>query len=260
MPRPRTSRRDALRVISARSWPDATRIFTGSQCPGPLVPPRATRLAPMRARPSACANQLDLRRRDWQRPLGRRQSPPGGRTTIEVGTRHAIAGGMRSKRQPHSPEPEARRSEERGTPHDAAGTIVIVDDDEGVGNSVAETLTAEGYRTRYCSRPEAALFEISNGAKASLVVLDLWIPPMGSATFLSRLRGLSPSTPVLLLSGSVRDLQRAQREADAVLLKPVEWTTLVRTVDKLLRSYPSGALSRRPKIGAPARCRSRAPC
>jgi DNA-binding response OmpR family regulator len=158
---------------------------------------------------------------------------------------------MRSKtRAACEPESNAPSPEPRDVALVEPGTlVVIVDDDRELASSVSDFLTLEGYEVRPFATAETALAQIVSGLAPSLVILDLWIPTMGAAEFLRRLRRFTPSTPVLLLSGAVPDLERAGLDANAVLAKPAESTSLVRVVDKLITSHKA----RRPPVRAAAR-------
>ena len=72
------------------------------------------------------------------------------------------------------------------------------------------------------------------GRKPAAIILDQWIAGMSSGEFVRRLRA-SPfaDIPVLMLSGSPAARKLGQ-DLDAVLQKPVENTTLVRAVDRLI--------------------------
>jgi CheY-like chemotaxis protein len=114
------------------------------------------------------------------------------------------------------------------------GTVVmIVDDDLEVRQSVAEILEIEGYEVAPVSSGEAALTALTLGATPSVVILDLWLPGMGSAEFARRLRGLSgPRLPLIVMTAwPSRD--RLDLDADTVLAKPAEAAAIVRAVDKL---------------------------
>ena len=114
---------------------------------------------------------------------------------------------MRSKtRAAREPEVNAPSPEPRNVALVEPGTlVVVVDDDRELASSVSDFLTLEGYEVRPFATAETALAQIVSGLAPSLVVLDLWIPTMGAAEFLRRLRRFTPSTPVLLLSGAVPD-------------------------------------------------------
>jgi len=135
----------------------------------------------------------------------------------------------------------------------ANGTVVmIVDDDLDLRNALADVLTMEGYEARPVRSADAAWAELVAGAKPAAIVLDQWIAGMSSGEFVGRLRASAfADIPLLMLSGAPAARKLAQ-DLDAVLRKPVESTTLVRAVDKLIgarrsppvRAQPSNAAMR----------------
>ena len=133
----------------------------------------------------------------------------------------------------------------------ANGTVVmIVDDDSDLRDCLADVLTMEGYEARPLRSADSAWREMVAGTKPAAIILDQWIAGMSSGEFVRRLRASRfADVPVLMLSGSPAARKLAQ-DLDAVLQKPVENTTLVRAVDKLIgpqrRALPSSA--------GPARC------
>lgn len=119
------------------------------------------------------------------------------------------------------------------------GTVVlVVDDDVEVRQSVADLLTLEGYDARALASADAAWSELALGVRPALIILDLWIQGMSSGEFLRRLR-ISPHsrTPVLVMSG-YKSIDDVEWEVQAILHKPIEATSLVRAVDRLVRSTP----------------------
>ena len=128
----------------------------------------------------------------------------------------------------------------------ANGTVVmIVDDDLDLRSCLADVLTMEGYDARPMRSADSAWAELVAGAKPAAIVLDQWIAGMSSGEFVRRLRGSAfTDIPVLMLSGSPATRKLGQ-DLDAVLRKPVESTTLVRALDKLI-----GA-ERRPALRVP---------
>lgn len=116
-----------------------------------------------------------------------------------------------------------------------SGTIVmIVDDDSDLRDCLADVLSMEGYDARPMRSADSAWTEMARGTKPAAIILDQWIGGMSSGEFVRRLRA-SPfaDVPVLMLSGSPVARKFGQ-DLDAVLQKPVEDTTLVRAVDKLI--------------------------
>jgi DNA-binding response OmpR family regulator len=117
----------------------------------------------------------------------------------------------------------------------ASGTVVmIVDDDSDLRDCLADVLMMEGYEARPLRSADSAWTELVGGTKPAAIILDQWIAGMSSGEFVRRLRA-SPfaDVPILMLSGSPAARKFGQ-DLDAVLQKPVENTTLVRAVDKLI--------------------------
>jgi DNA-binding response OmpR family regulator len=116
-----------------------------------------------------------------------------------------------------------------------SGTVVmIVDDDSDLRDCLADVLMMEGYDARPLRSADSAWREMLGGTKPAAIILDQWILGMSSGEFIRRLRASAfADVPVLMLSGSPAARKLGQ-DLDAVLQKPVETTTLVRTVDKLI--------------------------
>ncbi len=79
-------------------------------------------------------------------------------------------------------------------------TILVVDDEEGVRESVREILTDEGYR----------VIEASDGSKVlglirknhpDLVLLDIWMPELDGIGLLKEIKQREPVVPVIMVSG-----------------------------------------------------------
>ncbi len=115
------------------------------------------------------------------------------------------------------------------------GTLVlIIDDDAVVRDAMVDALTMEGYAAQPASCAEAALALLAAGARPALVIVDLWLPGLGSAGFVRQLRASDDAhIPVLAISGA-GPLEQMEIDADALLRKPSDLTTLVRAVDKLI--------------------------
>jgi CheY-like chemotaxis protein len=125
--------------------------------------------------------------------------------------------------------------------------VLVVDDDVDVRNSVAELLILEGYDALPVPTADAAWNELAAGLRPALIILDLWLPGMSSGEFVRRLRASPhPRIPVLVLSATPGG-HHCEADVDSITQKPIEATTLVRTVDKLVRvSVRTAAPERRP--------------
>lgn len=90
-----------------------------------------------------------------------------------------------------------------------------------------------------------------------LVVTDHRMPDLGGCQVLARIRELSPTTPIVILSGFAQKLGLTEEStgADAVLMKgPSEMDDLVRTIARLVKHKPARARAATASA-APARAR-----
>src|SRR5579885_3570681 len=81
-----------------------------------------------------------------------------------------------------------------------AETILIVDDEPGILNSLGKILEDEGYEVTTCKSGAEAL-KLVSGEPPDLVLLDIWMPEMDGLETLKRLRELAPRVQVVMMSG-----------------------------------------------------------
>ncbi|MCK9459778.1 MAG: response regulator [Proteobacteria bacterium] len=85
---------------------------------------------------------------------------------------------------------------------DAAGTILLVDDEEMIRRSVKRALVRLGYEVVLAGNGLEALELIrSRRRELSLVILDLLMPVMGGEEAFHKIRALDPDLPILIASG-----------------------------------------------------------
>jgi two-component system, OmpR family, response regulator CpxR len=96
-------------------------------------------------------------------------------------------------------------------------TILCVDDNEQALSVRQFMLETRGYRvvSRTCPKEALELFMLGG---IDLVLSDLVMPQMDGNELVRRMKELSPEVPIILLSGSVKAFERANR-ADAFLPK-----------------------------------------
>lgn len=100
-------------------------------------------------------------------------------------------------------------------------TVLVVDDDDGQRNAVAELLTSRGYEVVVACDGQEALELLQAGLRPSVIVLDLTMPRMDGWTFLAHLRRIARSAvPVLVTSATASE--RPPAGADACLEKPIQ--------------------------------------
>ncbi len=123
------------------------------------------------------------------------------------------------------------------TPHPASGghTILVVDDERNVRDSVRLLLEAEKYRVFTASHGEDALIEyIRHRDTISLVVTDLMMPEMSGSTLIRALRAIDPSLKIIAMSGLAELPQGEDIEAYDILMKPFEGPILLEAVRRRL--------------------------
>jgi len=79
-------------------------------------------------------------------------------------------------------------------------SILIVDDEAGVRQSLLGILGDEGYLVEAVESGEGCLGALE-GRRHDLVLLDVWLPGMDGIETLSRIRTLDPEMPVVVISG-----------------------------------------------------------
>ena len=79
-------------------------------------------------------------------------------------------------------------------------TILVVDDEDGVRESVREVLTDEGYRVVDTSDGTLVL-DLIEKEKPGLVLLDIWMPQIDGIGLLKRIKSKKPKTKVVMVSG-----------------------------------------------------------
>ena len=89
------------------------------------------------------------------------------------------------------------------TPQSIAGaTVLLVEDDEALGDVTAALLMAHGARVLRATEVGAALRLLDDGAEADVVLSDVVMPgPMDGVALARRLREQRPRLPVVLITG-----------------------------------------------------------
>ncbi len=80
-------------------------------------------------------------------------------------------------------------------------TILVVDDDAAIRDSLRELLTGEGYGVETAVDGQDALERLGSMEPPGLILLDLKMPRIDGWQFLARRDGDSSRIPVVLLSG-----------------------------------------------------------
>jgi PAS domain S-box-containing protein len=99
-------------------------------------------------------------------------------------------------------------------------SILVVDDDELIQDSLGELLHGMGHQPTMARSGEEALRLLNEGLAVDLVLLDLNMPGLGGAGTLPQLRAAHPDLPVLLSTGRADQLAMdlVARTANTLLL------------------------------------------
>ena len=81
-----------------------------------------------------------------------------------------------------------------------AARVCIIDDEEGIRFSLRGILEDEGYEVLEAGTAEDGLALLA-GEPVDLVFLDIWLPGMDGLAALDKIQQMSPSLPVLMISG-----------------------------------------------------------
>lgn len=116
------------------------------------------------------------------------------------------------------------------------GSILIVDDDVALRETLADFLEAEGYDTRQAGSPAEARTLMASGA-ADLLLLDINMPGGDGLSYAAEIRARL-TTPIIMLSGKGSMVDRVvglEVGADDYLPKPFELRELLARVRAVLR-------------------------
>ncbi len=115
--------------------------------------------------------------------------------------------------------------------------ILLVEDDEGIRDTLAECLAAERYRVTPAENGAVALERVRGGLRPDLFLIDLVMPVMGGAELLERLRADAGvrGVPVVIMTGVSPTPGANVPAADAVLPKPFDLEALLEIVAQHVR-------------------------
>jgi CheY-like chemotaxis protein len=112
------------------------------------------------------------------------------------------------------------------------GTVLVVDDDQGVLAIARRVLSAHGYRvlTAVNGVEGVSCFQ-QNRAEIRVVLMDMTMPQMNGLDAMHRIRQLGASVPILLSSGYGASAAVHSSEFSGVLMKPYSFSELLEAVE-----------------------------
>ena len=80
-------------------------------------------------------------------------------------------------------------------------TILIVDDEKSILDSVGDILIDEGYKVKSADGGKRCLELLESGEVVDLVLLDIWMPDLDGIEVLKKIKKSWPFLPVIIMSG-----------------------------------------------------------
>ncbi len=139
-------------------------------------------------------------------------------------------------------------------------TILVVDDEGGIRETVREILTDEGYKVAEAQQGARAL-DLIGKVRPDLVLLDIWMPDMDGIDLLKHIKDRQPETRVIMISGHGNihtAVAAAKLGAFDFLEKPLSLDSLLETVHRALEDYPAPKSPAKKKIAPRAKGQPRA--
>jgi PAS domain S-box-containing protein len=132
----------------------------------------------------------------------------------------------------------AEESREEPMAQGRGGTVLILEDEDGVRELAARVLLEHGYRVLQARNGSEALSTLRDAASSpGLLVTDVIVPDMGTGELEGQVHALRPDLPILYMSGYPRDdiLDRGLlREDQPFLQKPFTGEDLASDVGRLI--------------------------
>jgi len=91
-----------------------------------------------------------------------------------------------------------------------SGTVLLVEDEDGVRAVTRKALSAKGYTIEDCACAEEALEKIENGTTFDLLITDMIMPGMDGVTLASTVRQKGIYSKILLISGFSEEAARGE--------------------------------------------------
>jgi PAS domain S-box-containing protein len=156
------------------------------------------------------------------------ESNPGEGTRFTVCLPEVRGGGVES----------AEESREEAVAPGKGGTVLILEDEDGVRELAARILTERGYRVVPARNGREALAALRDPASSpGLLVTDVIVPDMGTGELEWQVHALRPDLPILYMSGYPRDdiLDRGLLQEDQPFLqKPFTGEDLASDVGRMI--------------------------
>jgi CheY-like chemotaxis protein len=154
-------------------------------------------------------------------------SEPGNGTTLTIRL-------PRSAKQPPASDNDGKAMDTA----QAAGRILLVEDNPQVADVTAQMLGSMGFQVEVADRARKALGRLDAAADIDLLMTDVVMPDgMNGLELATQVRARFPTLPIILISG-YNDVVTADGTKFTMLRKPVPYDELYRVVRSSLANTP----------------------
>ena len=109
----------------------------------------------------------------------------------------------------------------------AVRSVLIIEDDRDVRDSIRAALEGEGYPTEVAANGREGLNRLAEGRRPGLILLDLMMPVMTGVEFLAALHADAALKGIPVVIVSARDSLPATVQAAGFLRKPLDLYALL---------------------------------
>jgi CheY-like chemotaxis protein len=111
-------------------------------------------------------------------------------------------------------------------------TVLVVEDDRDIRESLEDVLTAEGYRVITAENGRQGLERLRDQTDPCIILLDLMMPVMSGGEFLAELRAndVLATIPVVVVSAWPDEAAFVRAQAQGYVKKPVSLDVLLELV------------------------------
>src|SRR5271165_2530141 len=121
-------------------------------------------------------------------------------------------------------------------------TILVIDDDENLRDTIGVLLEREGFRAILAPDGKSGLDQAVLG-KPALILADLRLPDLSGVEICKRLRASGIQTPIIVLSAVGEEIDKVlllEMGADDYVVKPFGTRELLARIRAVLRRSPTG--------------------
>jgi len=121
-------------------------------------------------------------------------------------------------------------------------TILVVEDDPDITESLCDVLRSEGYEVATASNGKEALDRLREIDRPSLILLDLMMPVMSGGEFLAALRQIDAlaSIPVVIVSAWTKESAQVRAQSQGFVRKPISIDALLDATQRLCAQEAAG--------------------